>query len=585
MKRYAALHEEMIRDRVVVGLRDTKLSESLQLDPDLTLEKAVTKARQAEAVKQQQPLVRGPNRSQSPVGSYRQPDIHLGVVTLGSYRQPDIHLGVVTHRGRWGQSKNQKPLRDGRQGPKPSSCGWCGRSPPHKKQQCPAKDIVCHRCSKRGHFQSVCRAVNLLHADVVLDRECPNTETVQQDAYLGVVTKSGEDTWSITVSVNDKPVEFEIDTGAEVTVISSKAHHEIGNPPLHTSTKTLRGPSNNELSVKGQFRAVLEYRSKAVEQDLCVVEGLHKHLLGRPAIEALTVVTRVRSVQGGVSPIKRYPQLFTGLGKLEGEYSIQLEEGAKPYALSVPRRVAIPLMKAVKEELRRMENLGVITRVKEPTKWCAAMVVVQKENGKVRIRVDLTHLNRSVLRERHPLPAVEQSLAQLAGAQIFSTLDTNSGFWQIPLDRESSLLTTFITPFGRYCFHRLPFGITSAPEHFQRRMADLLADLEGVVCMMDDVLVHGQAQEEHDQWLDKVLQRMAEHGLTLNRDKCQFSQRRVKFLGQVIDKDGVHPDSGKVQAIQEFRRPKNIGDIRRFLGMCNHLAKFAPNLAEVTKPL
>ena len=116
-------------------------------------------------------------------------------------------------------------------------------------------------------------------------------------------------------------------------------------------------------------------------------------------------------------------------------------------------------------------------------------------------------------------------------------------------------------------------------------MADLLADLEGVVCMMDDVLVHGQAQEEHDQRLDKVLQRMAEHGLTLNRDKCQFSQRRVKFLGQVIDKDGVHPDSGKVQAIQEFRRPKNIGDIRRFLGMCNHLAKFAPNLAEVTKPL
>ena len=127
-------------------------------------------------------------------------------------------------------------------------------------------------------------------------------------------------------------------------MISSKSHHEIGNPPLHNSTKTLHGPSNNELSLKGQFRAVLECRSKAVEKDLYVVEGLHKHLLRRPAMEALTVVTRIRSVQGGVSPREHYPQLFTGLGKLEGEYCIQLEEGAKPYALSVPCRVAIPLM-------------------------------------------------------------------------------------------------------------------------------------------------------------------------------------------------------------------------------------------------
>ena len=94
-----------------------------------------------------------------------------------------------------------------------------------------------------------------------------------------------------------------------------------------------------------------------------------------------------------------------------------------------------------------------ITRARQPTKWCAGMVVVPKENGKVRICVDLTHLNRSVLRERHPLPAVEKSLAQLAGAKVFSTLDANSGFWHIPLDRDSALLTTFITPFGRYCFH------------------------------------------------------------------------------------------------------------------------------------
>ena len=208
-----------------------------------------------------------------------------------------------------------------------------------------------------------------------------------------------------------------------------------------------------------------------------------------------------------------------------------------------------------------------------------------KPNNTVRICVDLTHLNKSVCRERHPLPAVEQTLAQLAGARVFSKLDANSGFWQIPLSQESALLTTFITPFGCYCFHRLPFGITSAPEHFQRRMSDLLSDLDGVVCMIDDVLVHGRTVEEHDKRLVAVLHRLEQAGLTLNQEKCRFSQSQVKFLGQVVDQSGIRPDPEKIQAIQSVRPPNNVGDVRRFLGMVNHLSKFSPNLAEKSKPL
>ena len=160
------------------------------------------------------------------------------------------------------------------------------------------------------------------------------------------------------------------------------------------------------------------------------------------------------------------------------------------------------------DEIERMEQVGVIVRVSEPTEWCAGMVVVPKVNNKVRICVDLTWLNESVCRERHPLPTVEQTLAQLAGAKVFTKLDANLGFWQIPLSPESVLLISFITPFGRYCFCRLPFGITSAPEHFQRRMSDLLSGLDGVVCMIDDILVHGRTAEEHDDRLTNVLQRL-----------------------------------------------------------------------------
>ena len=199
--------------------------------------------------------------------------------------------------------------------------------------------------------------------------------------------------------------------------------------------------------------------------------------------------------------------------------------------------------------------------------------------------VDLSRLNDSVCRERHPLPVVEQVLAQLTGAKLFSKLDANSGFWQIPLSPEPALLTTFITPFGRFCFHRLPFGITSAPEHFQKQMLSILSGVEGVLCMMDDILVHGKTQEELDSRPQEVLQRIQRAGLTLNKEKCFFSLLVVKFLGQVIDSEGIRSDPDKVSAIRQAPEPTNMGDVCRFFGMVNQLSKLSPNLAERKQPL
>ena len=150
--------------------------------------------------------------------------------------------------------------------------------------------------------------------------------------------------------------------------------------------------------------------------------------------------------------------MFKGLGNIGEEYVIRLKGDAVPYSLYTPRNVALPLREKVREELNHMETLGVISKVTEPTPWCAGMVIVPKRSGEVRICVDLKPLNESVLRETYPIPQVDETLAQLAGAAFFSKLDANSGFWQIPLSAESHLLTTFITPYGRYCFNKLPFG-------------------------------------------------------------------------------------------------------------------------------
>ena len=126
------------------------------------------------------------------------------------------------------------------------------------------------------------------------------------------------------------------------------------------------------------------------------------------------------------------------------------------------RRIPLPLMTPVKEQLEKMEKADIISRVEGPTDWCAGIVVVLKPNNQVRICVDLTQLNKSVKRERHILPSVDHTLAQLSNAKLFNKINANTGFWQVELSKQPSLLTMYITPFGRFWFNRLPFGISSA---------------------------------------------------------------------------------------------------------------------------
>ena len=221
-----------------------------------------------------------------------------------------------------------------------------------------------------------------------------------------------------------------------------------------------------------------------------------------------------------------------------------------------------------------------------PTEWCAPIVVVPKPNGKdIRLCVDLTKLNKAVLRPRYILPSVDYVLGQIGNAKVFSKLDANSGFHQVLLTEESKLLTTFITPFGRFAYNRLPFGITSAPEFYQKQVSQIIAGLPGTVCLIDDIVVTGKDKQEHDQNLRAVLDRLSVAGVTLNREKCLFEQNSISFLGHVISGDGISADPKKVHAIQQMDPPCDVSELRRFLGMVNQLGKFTKDLASVTKPL
>lgn len=556
---YGDLKEEMIRDRLVVGIKDHALSERLQLDSKLTLTKAITKIRQNEEIKKQQPILR-----------------QTSTDGAEGANMDAVRFKHKQKSGQQGNKTNHRPVQTNAK----DKCGRCGKFHGNAFKDCPARNADCKKCQKKGHFAALCKS-KMRVEEIQQSDMSERVETL----FLGTVTTAAPSTvWKKSIGVNGQQVVFKLDTGAAVTAIpkhmySAKLHGKLSPP-----NKRLCGPSNTPITVEGHFTANMSYKGSVVKQQVYVVPGLATPLLGLPAIQDLSLLTQVDAIATESAFTKQYPKVFTGLGKLEGEYKIKLKENATPFALAVPRRVPLPLRGKVQEELNRMEAMGVISPIEEATEWCSGMVVVPKPNGKIRICVDLTRLNEDVCRERHILPAVDETLAKLAGARIFSKLDATAGFWQIPLHRESAPLTTFITPFGRFCFNRLPFGISSAPEHFQKRLTQMLGGLDGTVCHADDILVFGATPQEHDERLHRVLQRLQQRGLTLN-DKCEFAMTEVKFLGHIVSGEGIRPDPDKIRAIVAMPPPKDVADVKRFMGMVNYVGKFSPNIAELTGPI
>ncbi|XP_030848894.1 uncharacterized protein K02A2.6-like [Strongylocentrotus purpuratus] len=313
-----------------------------------------------------------------------------------------------------------------------------------------------------------------------------------------------------------------------------------------------------------------------------VTPGDRQPLLGLQACEELKLVKRVLNVktESKYAIVDDYEDVFEGLGCVPGKHHITLKEHAQPVQHAC-RKIPFPLRNQLKDELDKMERLKVITPVDEPSDWVSSLVVVMKKNNQLRVCLDPRDLNRSIKREHYQLPSRDEITAQFAGAKYFSKFDASSGFWQIELDEESSRLCTFITPFGRYRFLRLPFGVCSAPEVFHKIVHNLFAHIPGVNTMMDVIVVWGSTQQEHDTRLKQVLDIAQEANLKLNRDKCEFNVSQMTFIGDVISgfEQGVQPDPKKVAAILNMERPQNKQDVQRFLGMINYQGKFIPDLS------
>ena len=281
----------------------------------------------------------------------------------------------------------------------------------------------------------------------------------------------------------------------------------------------------------------------------------------------------------------QYPKVFTGVGKLKDfELKLHVDPNVPPVAQKL-RRVPSALRAKVKAKIDELLEGDIIERVEGPTTWASPVVVAPKPSGEIRLCVDMRRANEAIIRERLPIPTVDEVLEELNGSTVFSKLDLRHGFHQVELHADSRDITTFVTHDGLFRYKRLSVGVNAAPEKYQHIISQVIADIEGVINIADDLIVHGKTVAEHDQSLHKLLARLEEKNLTLNGEKCTFGMGKVVFMGIFLSKHGIGPTEEKVRAVKEATRPSSVSEVRSFLGLVGFSSRFIPDFATKAEPL
>ena len=213
-----------------------------------------------------------------------------------------------------------------------------------------------------------------------------------------------------------------------------------------------------------------------------------------------------------------------------------------------------------------------------------SLVIREKENGRLRLCLDPKDLNNAIKREHHPIPTLEEITPKLTGGKLFSKLDARNGYWNVKLDEESSYLTTFNTPFGRFRFVRMPFGLRMSQEIFQFTIDETYRNCDGAIGIADDITVYGKNDKEHDLHLHETMERTRKAGIKLNDEKCVIKTKECNFFGMLYTPDSVKPSPDKIKAIEEMETPKDK-ELHTFLGMATYISSFIPKLADHTASL
>ena len=523
---FGVLKESLIKDKIVIGVTSEELREKLLLNDSLSLEEAITLCR--------------------------------------SYHQTKARMNCMVNNPEVDELRRKNINKE-----ETFDCTRCGKK--HGRKNCKAFNQKCTKCSLKGHFAKFCRTKKKVEA---LD-EYSNSESEEEVMMVSTVNNCKTNKYwkeEIILPQNVKKV-FKIDTGAECNVINKLIAKEAKLPINPSKTRFLQSYSQHTIQVLGETECVVKSAHKSAKIKFLVVES--KKL--QPVLSGNSCVI--------LGFIKRLEMITDyKVGCLKGfKYDIDLVENCS-FPIHPPRRIPYTIREQVKQELDKMVKNKIIKPVQKPTPAVSPMVIV-KQRGKIRICLDPSDINKKLKRRHFPLSTIEEITAKINGSKWFTVLDCVKGFWHIKVSERTADYLTFSTPWGRYSFLRMPFGLASAPEVFQQIMCSLMEGIPNVEVAMDDILIHARTQKELKEITKVVTEKLKSAGLNLNDEKCVYEKNSVLFLGHLITDVGVRPDPSKIKVIQNIETPTNIQQLQRFLGSVTYLAKFIPNLSELTQPL
>ena len=568
---------DMLRDRFVMGLQSEATQHILLAESNLTFQRAVEIATAREAA-------------------------HRDVQAMGHQH---VHKVFVKHKNK--QPSQQVPKQNNRDAKqanvktKPKlPCTGCGQK--HWRNDCPYKHVECYLCKKKGHLQKMCFQAKKTNSQVnSLTMQTPEQSFVPNtcDSYDYIFTVNNNKVNPILMNLllNDVNVQFEVDTGAARSLMSKETYEKIwpnkfNRPVLNETLVNLKVYGGSSLRVEGEVKVDIKLSNcadtKCTAALLITADG-GPSLLGRDLLKALNLTeVKLNSINASTHSqlLADYPELFSpGLGCLKDHVvTIDVDQSVSPKYCKA-RTVPYALRDSVDQELDRLVREGIISPITS-SPWAAAIVPVLKQDKSIRICGDykLT-VNKAAKIDSYPIPKLEDLFSKLGGSTTFTKLDMSQAYAQLLLDEKSKPYTVINTHKGLFAYNRLCFGISSAPGIFQRTMETLLKDIPGVCCYLDDVLISGSTQVDHDKRLNTVLNTLQSKGIKLKLEKCAISVGRVEYLGYVLDKDGIHPTNEKIKAIKNAPRPTNETQLRSYLGLLNFYRRFIPKAATVLHPL
>lgn len=636
---FGASLDERLRDQFLIGLKNPAMIErisELHRSPTDKLSDIVTTALNIEAAQRQRAAFEStqpslpPNlpSSASQVNLIRHQSTKKNASFSGDQKKVDQSNRSNNSSGSKGQPNegHKKGNKGSSSAHKPAStspgtnahplslnpsehCLRCAGKRHSQPSDCRALNAVCRLCQKKGHYDRACVAsgrAQIQHKTVHYVAQ-PAQPEISFDAdyrHLYVVHSFNvRERYLIHPVVNRQKLEMEYDTAADIAVIGAQTWKRFGSPKLHPA-KNATGYGNAPIDALGEFNVSVQLGGTARTLPLLVSSREGATLFGKNWMSALNVgplssstsrfLTHVTDGSShSINTIAEDPDVASIMAQFNTLFEskkgtvrtfqalFEVESSAQPRIFK-PRSVPIAFKRAVNAELDRLvadDVLEPINVMETPIEWASPLVIDIKKNGKVRICADFkVTINRYIKKQLHPLPHLSEVANDFAGFTEFSIIDLKDAYYQVIVHPSCRKYLTIATEKGYFQYKRLPFGITIAPMLFQRFMDTVFADIPGVVCVQDDIALGGIDRIDHLNRLRLVLQRLQQVGLAVQPEKVSLLKKEITFLGHIIDANGIRPVPTKVDAIKSMPPPKNISELRSFLGSINQFNSFVPNL-------